>query len=116
MTVDFHKSLDRPIDVLGIKGKWLTLFLVMAGISVFVAIVVGSMTSSGIGISVAIILVAGSFITCLMLQGKVSYRQLYKYKAAGKMYKCVIRRETLCRILLTDPDYEASHKENNVKP
>jgi len=110
MVVNFAKSLDRPVDIFGIKGKWLTIFLVAAGLSVLIAVVVGFCTTSGVGIASAILLVVSSFVGCLTMQGKVSYRQVGKARAASKIPSCVTRRETLCRILLPDP--QADDQDN----
>ena len=103
MTVYFAKSLDRPVDIFGLKGKWLTVFLVFAGASVLLALIAGAATTSGIGISCAIIGVACSFFGCMVKQGSVSHRQLAKSKASSSIYSFVSRRETLSRILLPDP-------------
>ncbi len=112
MIVNFAKSLDRPVDIFGIKGKWLTVFLVCAGVALVTALVVGAMTTTGLGIATAILLIVSSFVGCLMLQGKVSHRQLSKYRASSKLPSHVARRETLGRILLPDPRYE---EESGVK-
>ncbi len=109
--MNFAKSLDRPVEIFGIKGKWLTVFLVMAGASILFALILGSMFTSGVGISAAIILVVASFMGSLLLQGKVSSRQLSKYRASSKIVPYVSRRETLCRILLPEKAYEQQRKE-----
>lgn len=103
MTVHFAKSLDRPIDVFGLKGRWLVIFLICAGVSIVVALILGSVISSGVGISAAIIAVVASFMFCMVKQGTVSHRQVSKAKASSAIYSHVSRRETLGRILLPDP-------------
>lgn len=103
MTVYFCKSLDRPIDIFGIKGKWLTIFLVCAGIALVLALIVGFSVSAGIGIATAIISIVGSFFGCMVMQGKISHRQVSKYKASSLLPSHVSRRETIGRILLPDP-------------
>lgn len=100
MIVNFAKSLDRPVDIFGVKGKWLIVYILMALAVVFVGIILGVSMGAGIGTAIAIVGVIGSFIVCLVLQGKVSHRRLYKFKATSRIYPCVFRKETLCRILL----------------
>lgn len=101
MTTPFFKSLDRPVDIFGVKGKWIIVFLVLAGLFVFMALVLGFAVRSGVGISVAIIGILGSFVLCYILQGKVSHRQLSKIRASGKIYPAVVRHRSLCHILLS---------------
>lgn len=101
MTISFAKSLDRPVDVFGIKGRWLGIFIALVGVSVVLAIIVGSVVSSGTGVCVAILLAVASFVFCLMMQGRVPARQVSKYRASVKIYPFVARHESLCRILLS---------------
>jgi len=103
MTVYFAKSLDRPIDIFGIKGKWLTIFLVAAGCSVVFSLIVGFSVSAGAGIATAILLVVVSFIVCMVMQGKISHRQVAKVKASSFICPFISRKETIGRILLPDP-------------
>ena len=111
MTVYFAKSLDRPIDIFGLKGRWLTIFLMIAGGFVLLALVVGTATTSGIGISCAIIGVAGAFFGCMVRQGSVSHRQVARAKASSSVSRFVRRRETLSRILLPDPRERLAGKD-----
>lgn len=110
MTVYFAKSLDRPVDIFGIKGKWLTIFLVAAGCSVAVSLAVGFIMSAGAGIASAILLVSVSFIVCMVTQGRISHRQVAKFKASSFICQFVSRRETVCRILLPDPRMNNNNK------
>ena len=118
MIVHFAKSLDRPVDIFGIRGKWLTVFLVLAGLSVVLALIVGSMASSGVGISIAIVLVIASFLFCMVFQGRVSSRQLEKFKASSKTIPYVRRNESLVRILTVDRGFterkDAAGAETNI--
>ena len=103
MMYNFAKSLDRPMEIVGLKGKWLTVFIAMAGGGVLVAIIAGVATTSAVGISAAILLVVVSFLLCLSLQGKTSSRQMARQKASAKIYKYVRWNECIARILLPDP-------------
>lgn len=115
MEVPFAKCLDRPVDIFGIKGKWITIFLVLAGASIVVALALGFIVSSGIGISAGIILVVTSFVVCLTRQSKTSYRQVTKAPLRSLVIPYVMRGETLCRILHTDKRFAEVEKRKTEK-
>jgi len=121
MVVLFAKSLDRPVDIFGIRGKWLMVFFAGLGVSLLTAIIAGVATTAGVGIAVAIFLIVLCFLACLMLQGRMSYRQLPKVRASSQIPVCVIRRETLSRILTVEPRYKeggdaVSRTDKSLKP
>lgn len=103
MIVNFAKSLDRPLEILGIKGKWLTVFLIFAGGGIVAGVISGIAVSSGVGISVAIVLVIVGFVLTLSLQGKTSYRQIARQRVSSKMKRFVRWNETVSRVMLPDP-------------
>lgn len=115
MMFTFAKSLDRPVDIFGVKGSWIKVFLLMVGISVFTGIIIGSMTSSGIGISICIIGAIGSFIICQVLQNTIHQRHISKLPLTGKMNTYVKRRETLSSVLLPDPRYKRVKELERLK-
>lgn len=106
MTRPFYKSLDREFELFGIKGRWVKIFLIAAGISVVTGVIAGSVTTSGIGIVTVIILIAVSFFLCLTVQSRIPSRQVSKAMIGKKIQGWVIRRESLSRILLEDPRYD----------
>lgn len=108
MQVNFYKCLDRPVDIFGLKGKWITVFLVMAGASLLIALFLGFTISSRIGIAAAFILVAISFFVCLTTQSKVSYRQIMKIPLRSLTVPYVFRRETLYRIMTIGSNHSRS--------
>lgn len=108
MIVLFAKSLDRPLDLFGLKGFWIVIFFVMAAISLLLAIFIGVFfASSSFGIGSFLLLAIISFIACLLIQEKYSHRQMKKLKASLSVsYPIVIRRhQTVCRAML-------AHKKN----
>ena len=46
MRVPFYKSLDREFELFGVKGRWVTMVLLGAGISLALGIIVGNISSS----------------------------------------------------------------------
>ena len=101
----FYRSLDREFQILGLKGQWVKNFLIIAGAGVLFAVMAGLSTSTGIGIVIAILSLAGGFLICLVLQGKVPSRRVNKYKLRAKSFLLVIRRESISRILTSDPRF-----------
>ncbi len=102
----FYKSLDRKLEIFGLRGAWLKTFLLIVFGCLFVALLLGSIFGTGIGLAVFIICLAVAFFGCLSLQVKTPGRQLEKQKLAAKSEGWVIRRETLSRILLKEPLYD----------
>ena len=106
MQHDFYKSLDRPIDVFGMKGKWIRNFFVLAGVSLFLAFLVGSATNLGFGILIFFVFVIVSFVICLLAQSKISSRRMDRQLFGKDCTRVVTRRETLSRIIFDDPRYD----------
>lgn len=109
----FFKSLDRPMDMFGIKGKWIFIFVVLFVAVVLVGILAGSVTTSGIGITVVIIGAVVDFVGVTMMQGKLSERNVQKIESTGKIYEAVSRKETLGRILLADKNVPSAFFERH---
>ncbi len=103
MRTVFYKSLDRPVNVFGLKGQWVNVFLYMLGGSLVLAFIVGGFTSVGGGFATFLVGGVAAFFACLVLQQKLPARQIDKAKIQSKMRQAVIRRETLSRIVLEDP-------------
>jgi len=99
MTRSFFRSLDRELDLVGLKGRWVTVFLYLLGGSLLLAIFVGAVGGMSFGLAGFMIAAVGSFLFCLTRQGSVSSRQLGKARVEGRMESAVIRRETISRIL-----------------
>jgi len=102
----FARSLDRPLEVGGLKGRWLSIFCGAAVASVLVAVVTGVAAGSAAGIVTAAVLVVCSYLACRALQGRVSARQLPRVGPSRSLVGGVRHNETLGRILLPDPRRE----------
>lgn len=103
MKTVFYRSLDRPVDIFGLRGSWISVFLYTLGALLVLAFLVGAFTTVGIGFSVIIIGGIAAFFVYLVLQSKVPSRQIDKVKVSSKLRRAVIRRETISRIILDDP-------------
>lgn len=106
----FYRSLDREIQVLGLKGKWLRIFLILFALGAVLAFLFGASSSTGIGIIVFLIVGVASFLGCLVLQGKMPSRRVDKFKIASKCSLRVVRRESLGRILTRSSVYEEAQR------
>lgn len=106
MRMTFYRSLDRPMDLFGLKGRWIRTFLISFGVAAAVGAVLGF--ALGMGAAIATILGGGAacFFGCVLLQGKTSERQLEKARIESKMERYVIRRENISRTVLRDRAYE----------
>jgi hypothetical protein len=120
MYVNFYKSLDRQVDIFGIKGKWVVILIVLLVCSLVIGLVLGFSIRAGIGIVAFFLCGVASFLFCLLIQEKVSSRQVAKVTASNSIYHYVTRYETLSRILLPDPHvaswFYEDHKDDIVDP
>ena len=99
MKCNNFKSLDRPFEILGLKGRWVTMFLVGVGGSVVLGIVVGSMMGTAFAVASILFGVLAVFLVCKTRQSVVSERKFIKLRGAEKAEAEVIRRNNLNRIL-----------------
>ena len=97
------------MDMFGIKGKWIFIFVALF----LVGVLAGSVTTSGIGITVVIIGAVVDFVGVTMMQGKLSERNVQKIESTGKIYEAVCRKETLGRILLADKNVPSAFFERH---
>lgn len=105
-----YKSLDRPMDFFGLKGRWIIVFLACVGIAVLLGIMIGVSVTSAYGIATAILGAIAAFIFCLLRQQTVSDRKIVRYLVSSKCSRDVTRREQLSRILLPEEDFEKASK------
>ena len=97
MITKYYKSLDRPLNIFGLRGNWLRVFGIFAGASVILGIVLGIPIGAGAGMGIFIGLLLVSFFICLVLQSRMPSKRLPKMALRPKMEVRVVRRETLMR-------------------
>ena len=95
----YYKSLDRPLNIFGLKGNWIRIFGLVVGVALMAALVVGVVTGSGPGMGVFIVGLVGGFFVCLVLQARMPSRRLPKARLRSRMEFRVIRRRTLAKIV-----------------
>lgn len=103
MTRTFYKSLDRPVNIFGLRGAWVRIYLILLGCSLVLALMLGALLGSAAGFAVFIVSLIGLFFSCLVIQQRLPARQIGKARIQSRMTQAVIRRETLSRILLDPP-------------
>lgn len=103
MLVNVPKSLDRPVDILTLRGGWIKVFLILVGLSLLVAVFVGAAFGMGGGMLFFLAGVLGSFLFCLLRQDRVRHREIPKTRYMSSCRQDVNRRETVSRILRDAP-------------
>jgi len=111
MKKQFYRSLDRTIDIFGIRGTWIRNFLVVLGVLVTVGFLLGSIFGATVGYSIIIVGGVIDFFVCLFVQSKIPSRRFDKLLAESKMEQVIIRRETLSRIVYDDPNWIRKNKD-----
>ncbi len=76
MRRELYRSLDRPSAFFGIRGRFKTWFAILLGISLFVALMVSSMTEGFFGYIAFFIAAGVSYGFILMMQDKGTDREL----------------------------------------
>lgn len=66
------RALDQPSAFFGIKGRFMVLFLIIAGASLIIGLSVGSVTGSLLGLIVIGILLFCDYMLILSIQGRMS--------------------------------------------
>jgi len=100
---EFYKSLDREVDIFGLKGRWITVFLAMAVASVIAGALLGTVFGGVVSTIACIGLVVGCYFVCVTIEAVVPPREMPKLRAASRMPSGVSPKETLSRIYIRPP-------------
>lgn len=79
MRYQVYKSLDKPSSMLGIKGSYITFFLVGVVVAAFAGITVGSAVNSMLGFLLFALIGVLAYAGTLAFQGKFSEKERYKW-------------------------------------
>lgn len=110
----FYRSLDRTVDIFGLRGAWIRNFLVVLGGLVVLGFLLGSVFGTTVAYSLIIVGGVVDFFVCLFVQSKIPAKRFEKLLVQNKMEQVVIRRETLSRIVYDDPNW-VKVKKNRKK-
>ena len=75
MRCKVYRSLDRPSSFFGIKGRYMTWFLLLAGAALLLALPVALATAGVFGFAFFVLAAAGTYVFILSLQDKASDRE-----------------------------------------
>ena len=93
------RSLDQPSAFFGIKGRFMTLFIIIGAAAAVVAIVMGSSYGSMIGMLIIAALLFCDYLFIMSIQAKVS----------DKEFSRMISSRSLPRFIRITPDSVQSH-------
>ena len=98
------RSLDQPAAFFGIKGRFMTLFVIIAGAAAVFALIIGSSYGTMIGM-----LIFGALLFCdYMLV------QSIQAKMSDKEFSRLISRSGLIRFVKVTPDSIHSHLNRRI--
>jgi hypothetical protein len=75
MKCKVYRALDKPQVFFGIKGRFITWYLVIAGVVLMLAVVIGAATAGVFGFVLFILGAAGAYVLIMVLQDKSSDRE-----------------------------------------
>ena len=70
-----YRALDRPQVFFGVKGRFITWYLVLAGAVLMLSVAVGIATAGVFGFVLFILGAAGAYVLIMVLQDKSSDRE-----------------------------------------
>ena len=98
------RSLDQPAAFFGIKGRFMTLFIIIAATAAVIALTAGSSYGTMLGMIVFGALVFCDYMLILSLQAKMS----------DKEFSRLISKNGLTRFVKVTPDSLQSHLNRKV--
>ena len=75
MRCKVYRALDRPSVFFGIKGRFITWYLILAGAVLMLSVAVGVVTAGVFGFVLFILGAAGAYVFVMLLQDKSSDRE-----------------------------------------
>ena len=98
------RTLDQPAAFFGIKGRFMTLFAIIAGAAAIIAITIGSSYGTMLGMVTFGVLIFCDYMLILSLQAKMS----------DKEFSRLISRSGLTRYVKVTPDSLQSHLNRKI--
>ena len=87
-----YRNLDRPFTLLGIKGKYIPVALAgLLGIIVL-AIVLGSVFGTFVGLASAVVMVVGGYLALTELQQRFGEKALARFLAGRRLPRFILVR------------------------
>lgn len=98
------RALDQPASFFGIKGRFMTLFVIIAGAAAVIALTAGGSYGTMLGMVIFGALVFCDYMFILSIQAKMS----------DKEFSRLISRSGLIRFVKVTPDSIQSHLNRKV--
>ncbi len=73
-----YRSLDKPSEFFGIKGRFMLILLLFAGLCAVISIIIGQVFGMIIGIGAGILSVVVAYLCVLTIQSKIKEKDLFK--------------------------------------
>ena len=87
-----YRNLDRPFTFLGVKGRYIPVALVgLLGI-VVAAVIVGSIAGTFAGLSSAVVLGAGGYLSLTEIQQRFGEKALSRFMAGRRLPRFILVR------------------------
>ena len=74
-----YRVLDRPFSMLGLKGRYFYVFLVLLALGALVSLIVGACTNSLVGSALLIVLMVLGYLAITFAQSFFSEREIMKF-------------------------------------
>ena len=104
MKCKVYRALDRPSVFFGIKGRFITWYLLLAGAALMLSVAVGISTAGVFGFVLFILGAAGAYVLIMLLQDRTSDREFSIRLDARKYPRFYRLRPQPFRVLL-DADF-----------
>lgn len=90
-----YRNLDRPFTLLGVKGRYIPVALVgLLGI-VVLAIVLGTVFGTFIGLASALVFIVGGYLALTEMQQKFGEKQLSRFIAGKRLPRFILVRSKI---------------------
>lgn len=87
-----YRNLDRPFTLLGVKGRYIPVALVgLLGI-VVLAIVLGTVFGTFIGLASAVVFIVGGYLALTEIQQKFGEKQLSRFIVGKRLPQFILVR------------------------
>lgn len=73
-----YRSLDRPASIFGIKGRFMLLVGIGAGLAAVIGIVVGKVASMLAGVGTVLLIMLGVYFLTTSLQARIDEKDIWK--------------------------------------
>ena len=100
MKCKVYRALDKPQVFFGIKGRFITWYLILAGVVLMLAVIIGAATAGIFGFVLFILGAACAYVFVMLLQDRTSDREFAIRLDARKYPRCYrVRPQPFCKLI-----------------